>query len=40
MRDEVELAAAANVQSAKKTIKPLKKSVRKRKVGGRKIAKK
>ena len=39
MRDEVELATA-NVQSAKKTIKPLKKSVRKRKVGGRKIAKK
>jgi carbamoyl-phosphate synthase small subunit len=39
MRDEAE-PAVVNMQSAKKTIKPLKKSVRKRKVGGRKIAKK
>jgi carbamoyl-phosphate synthase small subunit len=39
MRDEAE-PAVANMQSAKKTIKSLKKSVRKRKVGGRKIAKK
>ena len=42
VRDKAEpAAAAANVQYAKKTIKPLKKSVRKRKEGGgRKIAKK
>jgi carbamoyl-phosphate synthase small subunit len=41
VRDKAEAAAAAaNVQHAKKTIKPLKKSVRKRKEGGRKIAKK
>jgi carbamoyl-phosphate synthase small subunit len=44
VRDKAEPAAvaeaAANVQYAKKTIKPLRKSVRKRKEGGRKIAKK
>jgi carbamoyl-phosphate synthase small subunit len=41
MRDDVEPATAtANLQSEEKTIKPLKKSVRKRKEGGRKIAKK
>jgi carbamoyl-phosphate synthase small subunit len=41
MRDDVEPATAtANLQSEEKTIKPLKKSVRKKKEGGRKIAKK
>jgi carbamoyl-phosphate synthase small subunit len=43
MRDNVEppaVAATVNVQSEEKTIKPLKKSVKKRKEGGRKIAKK
>lgn len=41
MRDDVELpTATANVKFEEKTIKPLRKSVRKRKEGGRKIAKK
>ncbi len=40
MRDETDLAEAAQLQSVKKTTKPLKKFVINKKIGGRKIAKK